>query len=112
MPLFDIDPDIQYFAESHLSNQSPCEYLREDEFADRCNSHNETDKGLSLLCYDIRSLPKHFPEFQTLLESLKHNFDIIGLTEAWLSPLNFDLYSLGGIKNQYSNIDHQRGEVA
>ena len=45
MPLFDIDPDIQYFAEPHFSNQSPCEYLLEDEFADRWNSHNEIDKG-------------------------------------------------------------------
>ena len=96
VPLFDIDPDIQYFAEPHFSNQSPCEYLLEDEFADRCNSHNEIDKGLSLLCYNIRSLPKKFSEFQILLESLKHNFDIIGLTETWLSPLNFDLYSLEG----------------
>ena len=69
VPLFDIDPDIQYFAEPHFSNQTPCEYLLEDEFADRCNSHYEIDKGLSLLCYNIRSLPKHFSEFQILLVS-------------------------------------------
>ena len=46
------------------------------------------------MCYNVRSLVNKHSRFQELLSELKWDFDIIGITETWITQNNYDLFPL------------------
>ena len=80
-PLFDLDPDMQFYRVStELSIKSSC---------------------MSLLCYNVRSLVNKLSRFQELVSELNWEFDIIGITETWINENNYDLFSLPNYHEPY-----------
>ena len=63
----------------------------------------------SLIHSNIRSLPKHFEDFTDYLELLTHKFSVIGLTETWLKPHNFDLFELKHYNSFHKYREKQSG---
>ena len=45
---------------------------------------------------NIKSLPKHFDEFQQYLNMLEYDCSVIGISEIWLNKNNVDLYDING----------------
>ena len=43
------------------------------------------------------------------LDSLKHNFSIIAISESWLTSMNKDLYHLKGYTHKYEFREHRAG---
>ena len=43
------------------------------------------------------------------LDSLKHNFSIIAISESWLTSINKDLYHLKGYTHKYVIREHRAG---
>ena len=104
-PLFDIDPDSQYFSNSCFSNNQPCDYHTEETF----NKYVEKNKlqnnhGISLFAHNIRSLPKHDHEMKILFSNLNVKFDIIGICETWITEENKDLYGYDGYHSPVQSV--------
>ena len=62
--------------------------------------------SFSMLVMNIRSIRCNFPSFEIFLDSLQHPFDIIVLTETWLSSsidCGFDLAGYDSITLHRSN---------
>ena len=79
--------------------QNPsCKYLTTNQFKKQTYDSNNI---FSLLHLNIRSINKHFEEFQLLLDNPSKQFSIIGLTETWLSQVTNQPYALPG----YETID-------
>ena len=88
-PLREADPDINFFANSKSTCRS--DYFSEKTFNDRLSFN---DALLSVFHLNIRSIPANLPSLELYLSSLRVNFDIIALTETWLSEHNHNVYRL------------------
>ena len=75
------DPDANFF---ELLKDFKCEYYIEDKFNDDV-ANLYTEKQLSLLHLNTRSLSGNFDKVTTLLSAIKFNFSIIGISETWLT---------------------------
>ena len=69
--------------ENGLFDQVNCDYYTIDEFKNSDGIHNLTSKSksFSVMHLNIRSLSANYDAFSSLLSDLKHNFDIVGLSE-------------------------------
>ena len=72
------------------------------------NKIKKKDDKLSVLNFNIGSLPKKYDGFLVLLGQLKFKFDIIVLTETWLKESNKDSFKLPG----YESVHITRSENA
>lgn len=97
-PLTDIDPDLNFFNDFSPSQSS--------YFSDIPPTLNF---DMSLLHVNVRSLPKNNDTFMAYLESLAVKFDVIALSETWLSPENCHLPY---ISHQYNHIYNTRNHRA
>jgi len=95
-PLYDIDPDVNYFQQVGLTNNIDCKYYMERSFAEQVSKHGVTDQSFSILHANLRSLPKNFDSFTAYITSLKHEFPVMGVTENWLNDNLAQLYCLDG----------------
>ena len=77
----DIDPDMNM-----NTMNLPTRYYTIDEY---CNLHFQMDFNLSMLNYNIYSFFAHQPNFESFLEILPDQFDVIVVSETWLNPFNF-----------------------
>ena len=64
-----------------FTNETNCNYFTINEFKDLTPNSNQS---FSILHLNIHSIQLHIDEFRTFLDSAKHKFDIIGLTETKL----------------------------
>ena len=96
LPISDFDPDVQYYSDTCFSHLSKCEYYLIENFNEYKSNTIKTNAGLSIYHHNIRSLPRHFTDMQTLLEGMGYMFDFIGLTESWLNATNNDLFAMEG----------------
>ena len=108
-PLTEIDPDIQFYLNSHYLKSTKCDYYHENSFnkhvVQKINQNSEKKEShLSLFHTNIKSLSKHFDELELYLESLNYNFSFIGLTETWLNDNNCDLFA----RDNYESINRYR----
>ena len=101
-PLFEIDPDLQYF-NVFANRLSCCDYHLEDSFNKKCRDLRIDQTCFSLLHTNIRSVPKNLINFTNYLDLLCIKFSVIGLTETWLQENNVDCYGIEGYKtvNKY-----------
>ena len=109
-PLSEMDPDMQFYSDSHYIRNLHCDYYLEETFAKEVEDCSATRNNLSFFHLNIKSLPKHYDELEIFLKSLDHDFSFIWLTETWLDENKQDLYDLPG----YNCIHRYRGgeEVA
>ena len=70
----------------------------EDQFKQML-SESMTGNCLSIIHSNVRSLPAHQIEFESLLDYLCYNFSVIGLTETWLTTSNVSLYNFEGYRH-------------
>ena len=64
-----------------FTNETNCNYFTINEFKDLTPNSNQS---FSILHLNIHSIQLHIDEFRTFLDSAKHKFDIIALTETKL----------------------------
>ena len=57
---------------------------------------NSSSTNLNILCFNIRSFNKNIDEFLVFIDKLKLQFDVMILTETWLSPSTVSLGCLDG----------------
>ena len=93
-PLTEIDPDLQFYTESHYICSTKCEYHLEEQFVSEISENRKLETQMSLFHMNIKSLSKHFDELLLYLDSIKFKFSIIGLTETWLDENKHGLYDL------------------
>jgi hypothetical protein len=55
-----------------------------------------TDDCLSIMQFNVRSMPKNIGNLELYLENINCNFKIIGLCETWLNASNFHCYNIEG----------------
>ena len=81
------DPDQNFFDELALGN-SDSPYMYEDEVS-KYLEENIKYENLSLLHLNIRSMNANFENFKTFLEQTEFAFNVICLSETWLSNNSF-----------------------
>ena len=91
--LNDIDPDINYIDSKCQLNSR---YYTEKEF----NDSFKFNDNFSILHLNIRSIPTHFNEFVSYLDTLSIDFKVIGLSETWLTK-NHTLYNLANYSVEF-----------
>ena len=112
--LTEVDPDIQFFQDTHYTKNINCDYYIEDTFKKLTNKqckHQDENQNtcLSLFHLNIKSLPKHSDELEMYLNSLDFQFSFIGLTETWLDSNKCDLYGLPGYVSEDKYRQNRRG---
>ena len=99
-PLADIDPDSNFLNLELASFRNNSKFYTEASFKNEA-FHSKTKSTLSLVHTNIRSIPKNLEKFEYLLHDLDWQFDIIGVTEAWLKDHNKCLYSLENYNSEH-----------
>ena len=74
----DLDPDHNYF-NTIINYMDACDYHDEGSFKQMIKSSTNTD--FSILHLNIRSIMNKFDDFKAYLDSLDHEFSVIGLSE-------------------------------
>ena len=110
-PLTEIDPDLQFYTESHYICSTKCEYYLEEQFVSEISENRKLETQMSLFHMNIKSLSKHFDELLLYLDSIKFKFSIIGLTETWLDENKHGLYDLDNYTsvNKFRNVKRGGG---
>ena len=102
-PLFDIDPDIQFYNELHHPAGNISQYYLEDAFNSKIDG-KDSARHLSIFHVNIRSLQNKFADLDGYLSVLKQQFSVIGITETWISDANHSLYEF----DDYSHVSLYR----
>ena len=95
-PFTEMDPDIQFYSSTHYALNTRCDYYIEDTFVTNIAEKNQYKNKLSLFHNNVKSLPKHYDELESYINSLNFTFSFIALTENWLDESKQDLYDLQG----------------
>ena len=98
-----LDPDVQYVRDLIDEESLDCNYIRPDQFDSKYNEIN----GLKLVCFNIRSLPRHHDEFSNFILPFI-DADVIVLTETWL---NSDICQLHEINNYNSYHNYRKNRI-
>ena len=89
---------------TNIENLS-CKYYLPNDFL-RCISDN---KLFSILNLNIRSIVNKFKSLKFLLETLKHTFSIVSLTETWLDNENCKKFKLDNFSYVSMNRSNKKG---
>ena len=95
-PFTEMDPDIQFYSNTHYALNTRCDYFIEDTFLTNIAGKNQYKNKLSLFHINVKSLPKHHDELELYINSLKFKFSVIALTDSWLDESKQDLFDLQG----------------
>ena len=76
----DLDPDINFFAQQ----AGNCKYYTDELFREEINF---TDR-IYMINFNCRSIKSNFDSINQYLHKIKSNFDVIALSETWLSICN------------------------
>lgn len=95
-PLYDTDPDIQYYNEISHSSSLSCDYYMEDTFNAKCGAAGAVGESFSVIHSNIRSVPSNLANFEHFCLNLDLKFSVIALSETWLSKDNADCYGIQG----------------
>ena len=78
--LSNVDPDTNYLSSNMAYNN--IRYFDDQHFRDKFKSK----KNLSMLHLNIRTIPEHFIELTSYIDSLDIVFTIIAISETWPKP--------------------------
>lgn len=97
----DIDPDNNFFANTN----NICSYYTDTQF----NRMVNTEHKISIIHFNSRSLYSNFLHIKEYLNHFNTPFNIIAISETWISPdkgMDFDLY---GYEMFYMNRKNESG---
>ena len=100
IPLFETDPDIQFYNELRIIFNENSDYYFEDQFNELIYN-TECLQNLSFLHANIMSLKANRVMFETFIDNLQKKCSVIGLTETWLTSINGDLHDMHGYSHVY-----------
>ena len=101
------DPDENIVLLNEGLDVYNCRYCSIDTF--KILKENFNHKGLSVVCFNIRSFDKNADEFLGYLESCEHDFDIIILTETWAKDETHTLCHITGYESVHNFRLNRRG---
>ena len=101
-PIFDHDPDIQYYNTVSNINMASCNYHLEDSLNKKIEQLNIGSNCLSMIHSNIRSIPKNLNKFELYLRNLNIKFPIIGFSETWIQDHSTDRYSIKGYRGEHN----------
>ena len=101
LPMYNNDPDLQYFNNADKAVQHKYDYFVEDTFINNCSQLSTMNTMFSLLQTYIRSISKHLHELNQYLHVLNHNFSVIGISETWCQDYNVNRCDLPGYKAEH-----------
>ena len=96
IPCADIDPDTEFYKSATYPMRSNSNYYNENSFNKSINKLFNNKRTFSLLHLNIRSIPANLSSFLHYHSNLNFDFDIIGITESWLTVNNNGVYSIDG----------------
>ena len=96
IPYTDIDPDSCYYNELSFSIQMKSNYYHENSFNQSLQKVYNGNDLFSLMHLNIRSIPSNLSKLVQYLSNLNVCFDIIGLSETWLTETNKYIYHMDG----------------
>ena len=96
IPCTDIDPDSCYYNELSFSIQKNSNYYHEDSFNHSLLKTFQNSDLCSVIHLNIRSIPANLSKLIQYMSNLNVNFEIIGLSETWLTETKKDIYNLDG----------------
>ena len=87
-------------------NGNLCEYYTEDQFKNKFNNI----KGFSIINFNCRSMKRNWPDFLQVINNIEFNFDVITITETWLSEGDdIDSFNIEGYTLYCTNRLNSRG---
>ena len=98
-----IDPDRNFF--SNIVSDVYCRYYSLTEFF----SLKLDDDNFTILNYNIRSFHANNTVFQSMLNSLDHNFKILVVSETWNNDNNIALCNLDNFNGFHTFRQNSRG---
>ena len=101
------DPDVNIALLNNGLDVFNCKYCSIDTFKDL--KQNFEQKGLSVICFNIRSFNKNGDEFLGYLSNCEHDFDIIILTETWAKDETHILCHIPGYESSHNYRADRRG---
>ena len=101
-PLFDIDPDIQFYVNQCGASLPSCDYYLENAFNKKISKLNVDDDCVSMIHLNIRSAIKNLGKFEMYLSNLKHTFPIIAISESWIKNHNVDTCNMYGYQSEHN----------
>ena len=104
IPLTDLDPDLQFYNNMQHILYNNSDYFDECSFNKSVVKKFNNKNTFSLFHLNIRSLPANLSNMLCYLDNLQFDFDIIGISENWLTDDNKNLYSI----NNYDHICNNR----
>ena len=103
----DLDPDKIFYNPIINNITQGCKYYSIPNLNSETSKQNQSQ--LALLSMNIRSLPKNYRNFKTLLENIDTKFDVITLTETWIKTHNADIYQIDGYSHEYQTRENKAG---
>ena len=100
----DIDPDDNFYNILNVDSV----YYTEDEFNDNIVSKLQAASTFSIIHFNARSMSANFNTLKSVLSSIDFTFDLIAVTETWLSDDDLDFFHM----DEYDDIHtcrHNRG---
>lgn len=93
IPLSDLDPDLQFYNDiQHTLYNNNSDYFDELSFNKMIAKNFNGKNTFALFHLNIRSLPAKLTNMLCYFENVNIEFDVIGISESWLTSENKDLY--------------------
>jgi hypothetical protein len=100
----DVDPDNHFFNRLNINSL----YYTEDKFKHKFCTY--TNSNFSLIHFNCRSLSANFEKMVSCLSELEFNFDIIAVSETWLSDNNNNReYEIDGYVPYFCSRQNKKG---
>ena len=102
-PLYDTDPDINFYQGIQNNSINSCDYYYENSFNKKCRDLDIKENNLSFLHCNIRSIPRNLDRFEEYVSNLNIDFSIIAFSETWLKRDNEQCYGMHGYNAEYNS---------
>ena len=104
IPLSDLDPDIHFYNDIQHTLYTSSDYFDETSFNKTVTKTFDKDHTFALFHLNIRSLPANLSNMLCYMDNLNIRFDVIGISENWLTAENKELYNI----HDYEHISNIR----
>ena len=84
-------------------------YYSEETFNKYVKPNSIDDNDFFFIHSNIRSIPGNLTSFLCYLSNMDHNLSVIGFSETWLTPSNFDVYGIDGYNHVGLTREYGRG---
>ena len=99
----DIDPDRNVY------NRVDSLYYSNDEFNFNFAQKGHESSNFSIISFNIRSMSANFDKLKCCISSLHYKFDIISVSETWMSDNDGTYLSIDGYNSIYISRDQKIG---